>query len=328
MEGLILAQEVTQPVAVGPILNKKKKKGIGDFFKRYAWLNLMLLPCVVYFLVFHYLPMYGILMAFKYYDGSGGFAGIWYSRWAGFAHFEAFFKGIFFWRLIRNTVVISGLRLIFVFPMPIIMALLINELRNLYFKRIVQTVTYMPHFLSWVIVASLLMIFLSPVGGPINAILARMGISPINFLSDNYWFRFVLIVSDIWKNIGYGSIVYLAAITGVDQEMYEAATIDGANKWQKTIYITIPSIKEIIAIMFILQVGRIMNDNFDQIFNLYNAAVYETGDIFDTYVYRAGINEQKYSLASAVGLFKSVISLGLVLLSNKVAHSLGSTGLW
>ena len=294
----------------------------------YRYLHLFALPCVLYFVIFKYIPMYGILMAFKNYRGVGGLAGIWTSEWAGLDNFINFFSGIYFWRLFRNTLVISFYRLLFSFPAPIILAILINELKNRYFKRIVQTITYMPYFLSWVVTAGLIITLCSPTSGPINIILKSLfGTEPVFFVSDTRFFRGVLIFSDIWKNVGWGTIIYLAAMTGISPELYEAATVDGANKWE-IIHITLPSIKEITAIMFILAVGRVLNQNFDQIFNLYNPAVYEVADVFETYVYRAGVIQSQFSYTTAVGLFKSVVSLILVIISDKVAKKLGTEGLW
>jgi len=209
------------------------------------------------------------------------------------------------------------------------MAILINEINGKRFKRIVQTITYMPHFLSWVIVAGLMIVLLSPTAGPINAILKGLGMSPVIFLSESRYFRSLIVMSEIWKSVGFGTIIYLAAITGIDQEIYEAATIDGASRIQKIFHITLPQLlTSIVSIMFILAVGRILDENFEQIFNLYNPSVYEVGDVFETYVYRTGIVNAQYSYSAAVGVFKAFVSLILVYLSNKVARLLGNEGLW
>ena len=300
-----------------------------DFFVKHKYLHLMALPCVAYFILFRYVPMYGIVIAFKNYDPIGGFWGIISSPWAGLSNFRRFFSSIFFTRLLRNTILISTYRLIFSFPAPIIMAILINEISARRFKRVVQTITYMPHFLSWVIVAGLMIVLLSPSSGPIALIFRNMGMQPIVFLSDTRFFRSLLVISEIWKSVGFGTIIYLAAITGFDQEIYEAATIDGASRIQKIFRITLPQLLTSIAsIMFILAIGRILDENFEQIFNLYNPAVYEVGDVFETYVYRTGILNAQYSYSAAVGVFKSVVSLILVYLSNRVAKLLGNQGLW
>jgi putative aldouronate transport system permease protein len=208
------------------------------------------------------------------------------------------------------------------------MAILINEIKSTRFKKIVQTITYMPHFLSWVIVAGLMIVLLSPTSGPVAMIFKNLGMRPITFLSDNRFFRSLIVISEIWKGVGFGTIIYLAAITGIDQEIYEAATIDGASRIQKIFRITLPQLTSIISIMFILAVGRILDENFEQIFNLYNPSVYEVGDVFETYVYRTGIVNAQYSYSAAVGVFKSVVSLILVYGSNKIAHLLGNEGLW
>lgn len=312
-------------------MEKRAMLGFGQrvktFFVKYKVLHLMILPCIIYFVIFKYMPMYGVVMAFKDYDAVGGFAGIVNAPWIGLDNFRRFFSSIYFTRLLKNTLFISLYRLVFSFPAPIILAILINEVRNTVFKRIVQTVTYMPHFLSWVIVSGLLLVILSP-SGPINLLLGKLGVAPIAFLSDTRYFRSILVISEIWKSVGWGTIIYLAAITGIDQEIYEAATIDGAGRIQKILRITVPQLSNIISIMFILAVGKILDENFEQIFNMYSPAVYDVADVFETYVYRTGMLNSQYSYSAAVGLFKSVVSLVLVMLSNKVARLLGNDGLW
>ena len=205
---------------------------------------------------------------------------------------------------------------------------MINEIRSTWFKRTVQTVTYMPYFLSWVVVAGLLNTLLSPDSGAVNALIKLCGGQPVYFLTSKQWFRPILILSEIWKSIGYGSIVYLAAITSIDQEQYEAARVDGANKLQQILHITLPAISEIIAIMLILQIGKMFDDNFDQIFNLYSPSVYEVSDVFETYIYRNGIQESKFSYTAAVGLVKSVLALAMILFSNRASKKLGAEGLF
>ncbi|RAV06647.1 sugar ABC transporter permease [Paenibacillus sp. YN15] len=288
----------------------------------------MALPCLLYFLVFKYLPMYGVIIAFKDYEPTGGFWGILKSEWVGLQNFKMFFTSIYFGRLMKNTLLISFYRLLFGFPAPILLAILINEIKNVFFKKTVQTITYMPHFLSWVVVSGFLTILLSTTGGPVNALLERAGIEPIVFIADKSFFRSLLVLSDIWKGIGWGTIIYLAALTNVNPELYEASMMDGASKFRQVWHISLPGIKEIIAIMLILAVGRILDENFEQIFNLYSPAVYEVADVFETYVYRQGLVEAKFSYSAAVGLFKSVVSLIMVILSNAAAKKLGSDGIW
>ena len=295
----------------------------------YKYLHLMIIPGVLFFLVFKYVPMYGILIAFKNYKGAaGGFSAIMASPWIGFKNFQVFFRSQFCGRVFRNTIILSLLRLAFSFPAPILLALLINEVRVSWFKRTVQTITYMPYFLSWVVVAGLLNTMLSPDNGAINTLIKMAGGEKIYFLTSKQWFRSILVLSEIWKNIGYGSIVYLAAITGIDQEQYEAARVDGANKLQQILHVTLPGIAEIIAIMLILQIGRMFDDNFDQIYNLYSASVYEVADVFETYVYRNGIQDAKFSYAAAVGLVKSVLALLMIMFSNRASKKLGAQGLF
>ena len=299
------------------------------FFADYFWLHLMILPGLAFFLLFKYVPMYGIIIAFKNYKGAGGgYAGIASAPWIGLKNFEVFFKSMYCGRVFGNTLYISLLRLIFSFPAPILLALLINEIRKNWFKRTVQTITYMPYFLSWVVVAGLLNTLLSPDMGAVNVLIKMFGGSPVYFLTSKVWFRPILVVSEIWKNIGYGSIVYLAAITGIDQEQYEAARVDGATKMQQIFHITLPEISEIIAIMLILQIGRMFDDNFDQIYNLYSPAVYEVSDVFETYVYRNGIQNSKFSYSAAVGLVKSVLVLVMIVFSNRASKRLGAQGLF
>lgn len=321
--------ETTNPSVGGKVNRKPFRTRAWNFIWKYRWLHLFALPCLIYFLVFKYAPLYGLQAAFKNWRGMGGMAGLASAPFVGFKHFINFFDGPYFYRLMRNTLLLSFYRIIFCFPAPILLALLMNEIRSNAFKRTVQTITYMPHFLSWVVAAGLIKAIFSPTSGPVNMVLSNVfGIEPIYFVSDNRFFRPLLILTDIWKEIGWSSIVYLAAITGINPEMYEAATLDGASRWQRMYYITVPSIANIVSVMFILQIGRILDQNFDQIMNLYNPAVYEVSDVIDTYVYRAGIEQGQFSFTTAVGLFKSVISVLLVFISNKVAKKLGTSGIW
>ncbi len=298
-------------------------------FSRYWLFYLMILPGVIYFLVFKYLPMYGLIISFKNYKGAvGGFSAIMQSDWVGFRHFKTFFHSEQFTRLLGNTVYLSVLRLIFCFPAPIILAILLNEVRRKLFKKTVQTVTYMPYFLSWVVVSGLLQILVGT-EGPLNALLALFGMEkPIYFMASTKYFRGLLVVSEIWKTVGYGTIVYLAAISGIDSQLYEAAQLDGASKFQQIIHVTLPAISEIVAIMLILQMGRILSDNFEQIYTMYSPAVYEVADVFETYIYRMGVVQANFSYTSAVTLFKSIVSLALIILTNKAAKKLGSEGLF
>ena len=269
--------------------------------------------------------MYGIVIAFKDYNLK---TGIFASPWIGIEHFKLLIQGRSFWQVFRNTFIISFLKLIFGFPATIIFALLLNEFRQLRIKKIVQTISYLPHFLSWVVLAGIFTQFLSPSMGPINFIFNSVGFKSIYFLGDHRYFRFTIVVTAIWKSLGWGSIIYLASIAGINPELYEAATIDGAGRLRQTTSITIPSIMPVITIMFILAVGRIIFDDFDQIFNLYNPAVYSTGDVISTYTYRLGLVQMRYDFAAAVGLFKNVIGFSLIIATNTFVRRFSEYTLW
>ncbi len=312
-----------------PSISRNRLERIKTTLAKERFLHLMVLPCVVWLILFKYVPMSGLLIAFKNYRGNtSGFLGIFEAPWIGLRNFESFFNSIYFTRLMSNTLAISFLRLIFSFPAAILFALLLNEIRRVHFKKFVQTVSYMPHFLSWVVISALATALLSPDAGAVNGLLQMLGHDKIFFLASEQWFRPVLVISGTWQGIGWSSIVYLAAISGLPQEQYESARLDGANKLQQIWYITLPGIKEIIAVMLIMQVGRAMTDNFEQVFNMYSPAVYKVADIFDTYVYRSGITDANFSYSAAVGLFKSVCSLILVLMTNTITNKLDAGGLW
>ena len=288
-------------------------------------LTLMFIPVVIYYIVFHYTPMYGIVLAFKDYSLT---LGIMKSPWVGFEVFSQLFKTASFTRAFRNTIIISLLRWVTGFPAPIILALMLNELKNLRYKKIIQTISYLPHFLSWVILAGLFTQLLSPSNGAVNYIIEKLGGKPIYFLADNKYFRGTLVVTGIWKEIGWGTVVYLATIAGIDQELYEAAECDGAKRWRKMLSITLPLMKPTIVILLIMNCGSILNAGFDQVFNLYNANVYETADIIDTYVYRRGIGNMEYNVSTAVGLFKNLLGFFMVMGTNFLAKQLGEEGIW
>ncbi|NLC44264.1 MAG: sugar ABC transporter permease, partial [Clostridiales bacterium] len=254
--------------------------------------------------------------------------GILGSKWVGFDNFIELFSVNSFKEVFTNTIVISFYKLVLGFPAPIIFAILLNEMRNQKYKRIAQTISYLPHFLSWVILGGIFMQFLSPSDGPINIILKHFGYKPIYFIADVKWFRTVLVTTSIWKDFGWSSIVFLAALTGINPEIYEAAEIDGANRIQRIIHVTIPGLTPVITIMFIFAVGKLITDDFDQIFNLYNPAVYKVGDVLSTYTYRVGLVQMRYSYATAVGMFKNIISFALVLTANTITKRINEYGLW
>lgn len=294
---------------------------------KHAALVMMMLPTIVYFIIFKYVPMAGIIMAFKEYQLGPG---IWGSPWCGLLNFSMAFETVTFRRAVMNTLIISLQKVVIGFPAPIILALLLNEVRHMRFKKTIQTVSYLPHFLSWIIVSGMVTQLLSPTNGAVNFLLTRVfGLkAPIYFLGDNNYFRFTLIVTDIWKGVGWGSVLYMATIASIDPTLYEAAVCDGATRFQRLLHITLPCLLPTITIMLILRVGNIMDAGFDQVFNLYNAAVYKTGDIIDTYVYRYGLGDMQYSLGTAVGLFKNVIGFALVIGTNAITNRLNGVGIW
>lgn len=289
-------------------------------------LYLMVLPAVVLLAVFSYYPMYGVVLAFKDFKILKGIMG---SPWVGMKYFQQAFNDSYFWMTFRNSLLIATYKLIFGFPAPILFALLLSELRNLKFKKLVQTVAYLPHFMSWVILGAIFTTVFS-LNGPVNVILGWFGVDPILFMGNKSTFRGVLVATDVWKGFGYGSIIYLAAITGVDPQLYECSRIEGANRFQNAIYITIPSILPVICINLILNLSGILNAGFDQIFNMYNDAVMPVADIIDTYVYRKGLREMQYSYSTAVGLFKSAISLTMIFATNAIVKRVGGkeNALW
>ncbi|GMK43185.1 sugar ABC transporter permease [Paenibacillus glycanilyticus] len=292
--------------------------------KRHWGVYLMALPVLAYYIIFHYGPMYGLQIAFKDFQPSDG---IWGSTWVGFKHFESFFNGIYFWRLITNTVLLNLYELLFGFPAAIILALLLNEIRKSSFKRIVQSISYLPHFISIVVVAGMMVDVLSRTG-LVNQLLGSFGIQPIDFLMEEGWFRFLYVSSGVWQGVGWGSIIYLAAISGIDPTLYEAARIDGAGRWRQTLNVTLPGIMPTIIILLILQMGNMMSVGSEKVLLLYNPLTYSTADVISTYVYRKGVLEASYSFTAAVGLFNSIISFILIVAANKISKRFSETKLW
>lgn len=279
-------------------------------------LHLMMLPAVILLAIFSYYPMFGNIMAFQNFKPGLGF---FQSPWAGLKHFNTLFALPNITQVFYNTVFIATAKIFFGTISSIVLALLLNEVRSSAYRRIIQTVIYIPHFLSWVILGSIFTSMLAS-DGMINALISRLGGTPIFFLGDNGWFRFILIATDVWKGVGFGTVVYLAAITGIDPTLYEAAVIDGAGRWRQTWHVTLPGMLPIIVLMAMLNLGNLMNAGFDQIFNMYNPLVMDSSDIIDTLVYRLGMESAKFSLSTAVGLFKSAISLVLISLSYFLAY--------
>lgn len=285
----------------------------------------MMVPGILYFLVYHYAPMAGVIIAFKDYNLREGIFG---SEWVGFKNFETIFSTPDFYELVRNTVVISFYRIIFgMFP-DIILALLLNEVRKKWFKSMIQTVTYGPYFLSWLIVYGLTTAFLAQDSGIVNHYIEELGGTPINFLSNSDYFRSILIGTDVWKNTGYGAIIYLAALATINQELYEAAVMDGANRWRQIWHVTLPGIRDVFLLLLILRIGHIMDAGFEQVYIFLNTRVYGVGDIIDTWVFRRGLEELEFSVAVATNLFKSVIGFVLVIGANRLSKKFGGSGIW
>lgn len=288
------------------------------------YLYLMFLLPFLYYIIFCYVPMYGVTIAFKNFNVVKG---IMRSPWVGFRYFKEYFADPYFWKVVRNTILINIYHLLWGFPAPIVLALLINEVKNQRFKKLSQTITYLPHFISTVVVCGMIVNVLAN-GGAVNGALQYFGHKPVQFLTTPGWFRTIYIGSGIWQEIGWGSIIYLAALAGVDTEMYEAAVIDGAGRLKQMIYITLPSITPTITIMLIMALGKIMNVGFEKILLLYNGSTYETADVIGTYVYRQGLESGQFSYATAVGLFQGVIGLIFIVTTNKIAKKLSETSLW
>lgn len=285
---------------------------------------LIILPVLLYYLIFCYKPMYGAIIAFKDYVPSLGIAD---SPWAGFKHFEEFFNSFYFWRILKNTLVISFTNLIFGFPAPIILALLINEVTNRHFKKFVQTVSYIPHFISLVVVCSMIKEFTMD-NGLISDILAQFGFERVTMLDQKQYFVPIYVISEIWQRIGWDSIIYLAALVNVNKDLYEAADIDGAGKFRQVFSITLPSIMPTIITMFLLRIGGILNVGYEKIILLYNEATYETADVISTFVYRKGLQEFNWSYSTAVGLFNSIINFIVLIIGNTLSKKFAETGLW
>ena len=311
-----------------PALTTLKRGDIRHRIWRYRMIYLMMLPGLLFFLIYRYLPMFGIIIAFKKVSPAATPMEMITAPWVGLTHFRNFFNSFYFWRIFENTLRISLYGIIFGFPAPIMFALLLNELRFTRFKKIVQTISYMPHFLSMVIVAALVQIVFSPSGGIVNEVIKFFGGEPIYFLATPQYFRSILVGTGIWQGLGWGSILYIAAITGIDPELYDAACIDGANRWRRMWHITLPGMSFIITLNLILNLGYILDAGFERVLLLYTPVVYGVGDIIDTYVFRVGLIQFNYSLTTAVGLFKSVVSLILIIGADRFSKKIGQRGIW
>lgn len=294
-----------------------------DFIRNKS-LYLMVLPVIAYFIIFKYVPMYGASIAFKNFSPALGITG---SPWIGFDHFTRFFHSVSFWRVLKNTFLLSLYSLFWGFPAPIILALLLNELKIKRFKSSVQTITYLPHFISLVVIIGLLKDF-SITNGLINDIIVFFGGERMPLLQKPEYFRTLYITSGIWQEIGWGSIIYLAALAGIDQQLYEAAMIDGANRWKQTLHVTLPGISSTIVILLILRIGRLLSVGFEKIILMYNPATYEVADVISTYVYRVGLLEFSWSYSTAIGLFNSILNFTLLISANKISKKFSESSLW
>lgn len=298
-------------------LARPRRGGLNSFRSNIP-LHLMLLPAVVLLIIYSYGPMYGLVIAFQKFIPAKGLFGN--QKWVGLDNFTYLLALPGAVRAMRNTVIIAFFKIVLNLVVPIVIALLLNEVRTNWFRRTIQTVIYLPHFLSWIILSGIMIDMLSPSTGIVNKAITALGFEPVLFLGSNDWFQFTIIFTDVWKEFGYGTIVYLAAITTIDPALYESATVDGANKLQQTWHITLPGMRMIVVLMMVLSLGNVLNAGFDQVFNLYSPAVYETGDIIDTFIYRIGLIDAQFGVATAMGLFKSVVSTIFISVSYFAAY--------
>jgi putative aldouronate transport system permease protein len=293
----------------------------GDFFELY----LFLVPAVLITFIFKYIPMNGILIAFQDYNIFQGVTG---SQFVGLEHFKTAFNNPDFYRALRNTLVINIYKLLFWIPLPLFLSLMINEVKFKLFRRVVQTIIYLPHFLSWVIVGGIFTSILAVNGGLVNRLLGYLGIKPVRFMMDNRWFREVLVWSSMWREAGWGTIVYLAAITSLDPQQYEAAMLDGASKWKQALYITLPGVANTIILVLMMSLANLLNNSFEQILVMYNPAVYNSADVINTYVYRHGVGMMEYGYSSAIGLFNSLVGFILILTTNYLCRKYLDRSIW
>lgn len=295
-----------------------------QLLRKHVWFYVLAAPGLLYFLLFHYVPMWGVLLAFQEYSP---YKGLWKSDWVGFEHFQRFFSEPVFLQLLKNTLLLSFYNLFFFFPFTIILALLLNEVRSALFKRFVQTVVYLPHFVSWVIIVGITFIFFGP-SGVLNHYTDQWFETNVPYLMSNDWFRPLIVLQQIWKDAGWGTIIFLAALAGINPEQYEAATVDGANRWHRTWHITLPGIRSTIVILLILRLGSVMDSNFQQVFLMWNNFNETAASVFDLYVYKVGLQRFEYSYSIAIGLFNSVVGLILMLAANFAARLFQEDGIF
>ncbi|WP_439644337.1 ABC transporter permease [Halalkalibacter akibai] len=293
--------------------------------KKNKWIYLMIAPGLLYFFVYKYIPMYGLIIAFQDYKPYLGITG---SEWVGLQHFERLFTDPDFWMIFRNTLALFALQILVFFPIPIIIALMLNEVRNQTFKKGVQTLIYIPHFMSWVVIVSISFVMLTLDGGIINSVIEALGFQKINFLMNPDTFRPMYILQVVWREAGWGTIIFLAAIAAVDPQLYEAAKMDGANRLKQAWHITLPAIRSVIVVLLILKIGDVLELGFEHVYLLLNASNREVGEIFDTYVYTAGLKQGQFSYSTAVGFFKGIVGLILVMIANWLAKKAGEEGVY
>lgn len=311
-----------------PIAHVPGKKSLGQLIHRDKALILMFVPIFIYYIIFCYLPMAGLVMAFEDFKIGSGFAGMFTSPWVGLKWFKQFFNSVFAWRIIRNTFLLSFYSLLFGFPIPIIFAICITQMRTQRFAKVAQVITYLPYFISTVVVVGMMTNFLSPSNGIINELIKRLGGKPINFMSNPAWFRRLYVISGSWQSFGFNSIIFVAAIMGIDPALYEAMKVDGATRWQQIIHLIIPMIADTVILLLIMTLGNLLNVGFEKVYLMYSPAVYETGDVIATYVYRQGIENKNFGYASAVGLFYSAVGFIFVLGSNTLSRKVTGSSLW
>ncbi|THF83412.1 ABC transporter permease [Cohnella fermenti] len=292
---------------------------------RSKYLLLLFLPALIYYIMFKYVPMFGILISFKDYNA---FKGVWQSDWAGVKYYKMFFESPDFLKLLKNTILLGLYKVIFSFPAPIVLALLLNEVRILTVKKVVQSISYLPHFISNVVVVSMMFLFLSPTNGLVNQLIEWLGHDTVNFMQNANYFRSLYILSEIWQHIGWETIIYLAALSAIDPQLYEAARVDGANRWHQIRNITLPGITPAIIILFILNIGHVLDIGFEKVLLMLNPSIYSTADVLSTYVFRTGIQSMNYSYGTAIDLFTSVINLLFILTANWISRKKSETSLW
>lgn len=323
-KGTVVQNPVLQPTAETLMAPKRRNRFLVHI-QRYFWLYVFMIPGFLLLYLFKLRPIYGLQIAFKDFNL---YKGIWGSDWVGLKHFQDLFRSVKFTTVLKNSIVTSLLRLLFSFPAPIILALALNEMSAQRYKKTMQTILYLPHFISWVVVVTMLQALLSESTGIINNLIKNSGGQTIPFLSSTKWFRPVLITADVWKGCGWGTVIYLAALAGIDPALYEAAMIDGANRWQRMRYITIPCIMATVTVMLIMSMGSILSNGFEQIWLLQNSLNKETAEVLETYSYQVGLKEGRYSFATAIGFFQSLVGCIMVFLSNFISKKTGGNGLW